>query len=146
MPMETTKKAPKKTKETGSKPKPEEITQQAKTQEKKSASTDDKLKEIGDKIISTADKGVQFAKEMFEKAKHFSVETTELTRLRIEIRKLRNRQDNIYREMGKKLWEMKKNETFQKIRAKFEGEFKQLEELEAEISEKEKQIQNISAK
>jgi uncharacterized protein Yka (UPF0111/DUF47 family) len=107
-------------------------------------STDEKLRRVGDKLSDAADKGVEVIKDVFGKVKDFSVDAAELTKLKVEIHRLKSERDRLYTVMGEKLWELKDSEKIKEVQAIFQDDFDKLKELESDISQKEKQAAKIS--
>ena len=111
---------------------------------KESETTEEKLRRMGDKLSEAADKGVMALKEVFERVKDFSSDAAELTKLKIEIRNLRSDREKLYASMGKKLWDMKKEDKFRNVQSAFTEDFAKLEKFADKIAEKEKQAGKIS--
>ncbi len=99
--------------------------------------------DVKDKVSDLADRGVAVARDVFERVKHFTSDATELTRLKVEILKLKSNRNKLFKEMGQKLWDLKKTNKFRGIQVVFTPYFKKLEELEKKISEKESEAKNI---
>ena len=98
---------------------------------------------ISDKISAATDRGVALAKELFGKAKHYSNEAVELTRLKIDIYNLKSDRDRIYKNMGARLWQLNKEDKFRGIKSQFTDEFDLLNSLEEKISAKEDELKDI---
>jgi uncharacterized protein Yka (UPF0111/DUF47 family) len=111
---------------------------------KESETTEEKLRRMGDKLSEAADKGVMALKEVFERVKDFSSDAAELTKLKIEIRNLKSDRDKLYATMGKKLWEMKKEDRFRNVQSAFSEDFAKLEKFADKIAKREKQAGKIS--
>jgi len=111
---------------------------------KKVESTDEKIKKVGDRLSEVADRGVDVLREVFGKVKDFSVDAAELTRLKVDIHRLKADRDRMYIVMGEKLWELKDSKKLGELKTLFEGDFHKLETLNAEIKEKEKLSSKIS--
>jgi uncharacterized protein Yka (UPF0111/DUF47 family) len=146
-----TKTSPRKT----TKPKAEQKPDPVETKEPESAAekepagkdfetTEEKLRRMGDKLSEAADKGVMALKEVFERVKDFSSDAAELTKLKIEIRNLKSDREKLYASMGKKLWDMKKEDKFRNVQSAFSEDFTKLEEFADKIADKEKQAGKIS--
>jgi uncharacterized protein Yka (UPF0111/DUF47 family) len=156
--MEKAKPAKKKTKATPRKtpkPKPEQKPDPVETTEPEASAeneptgkdfetTEEKLRRMGDKLSEAADKGVMALKEVFERVKDFSSDAAELTKLKIEIRNLKSDREKLYASMGKKLWDMKKEDQFRNVQSAFSEDFAKLEKFADKIAEKEKQAGKIS--
>ncbi|MEJ2048356.1 MAG: hypothetical protein P8Y60_00650 [Calditrichota bacterium] len=156
--MEKAKPAKKKTKATPRKtpkPKPEQKPDPVETTEPEASAeneptgkdfetTEEKLRRMGDKLSEAADKGVMALKEVFERVKDFSSDAAELTKLKIEIRNLKSDREKLYASMGKKLWDMKKEDQFRNVQSAFSEDFAKLEKFADKIAEKEKQAEKIS--
>jgi hypothetical protein len=145
------KAAPKRTSEPKAtkKPEPAEVKDQEPTQkeepkEKEFETTEEKLRKMGDKLSEAADKGVMALKEVFDRVKDFSSDAAELTKLKIEIRNLKIDREKLYASMGKRLWEMKKEDKFRNVQSAFNEDFTKLEDFEDKIAKKEKQAEKIS--
>ena len=94
-------------------------------------------KRVSDTISEIADKIENVAKEVFEKVKDFTSDATELTKLKVDIHKLKNEHDKQLRTIGEKLWDLKKQDNLKRIGNTFSDEFLKLEELEQQIKDKE---------
>ena len=145
------KAAPKRTSEPKATKKPEpaevkdqEPTQKEEPEEKEFETTEEKLRKMGDKLSEAADKGVMALKEVFDRVKDFSSDAAELTKLKIEIRNLKTDREKLYASMGKRLWEMKKEDKFRNVQSAFNEDFTKLEDFEDKIAKKEKQAEKIS--
>jgi hypothetical protein len=111
---------------------------------KKEATQEEKLKKVGDRLSEAADKGVDILKEVFGKVKDFSVDATELTRLKVEIHRLKGDRDRLFTVMGEKLWELQNSDKIGELKALFGEDFKKIEELNKDIETKEKFASKIS--
>ncbi|UCF65038.1 MAG: hypothetical protein JSW33_04195 [bacterium] len=114
------------------------------TTTQKTETTDEKIKKVGDRLSEVADRGVDVLKEVFGKVKDFSVDAAELTRLKVDIHRLKGDRDRMYTVMGEKLWELRDSDKLRELKTLFEGDFKKLETLHSEIKEKEKLASKIS--
>ncbi|MBN2366880.1 MAG: hypothetical protein JXL67_11990, partial [Calditrichaeota bacterium] len=114
------------------------------TNQKAQETTEERLKKAGDRLSGAADRGVEVLKEVFGKVKGFSVDATELTRLKVEIYRLKGDKDRMLTIVGEKLWEMRNSEKMKSIRSIFEDDFEKLEKLNSEIEKKEKTASKIS--
>ena len=112
--------------------------------EKEKISTEERLKKVGDRLSDAADKGVDILKDVFGKVKDFSVDAAELTRLKVEIYRLKNERERLLIVIGEKLWEIKDQEKFKDIKPLFLEDFKRLEELDTAIQNKEKSASKLS--
>ncbi len=106
----------------------------------------EQLRKWGDRFSEATDKGILVAKEMAGKVRHFAVEATELTKLKIEIHKLKNVWDRLFVETGEKLWDLYRTQDLSDVEDKFSDDFKTLQTLEADIAEKERELKKISLK
>ncbi|MCK5512303.1 MAG: hypothetical protein KAI96_05815 [Thermodesulfovibrionia bacterium] len=103
------------------------------------------LKKLGDKLHEASDKGVHVAKEIAEKIRLFANETTEITKIKIELHSLKKQRENLLLLMGEQLRNLYKSHQLTHIQTKFTYDFKKLDELEATIAEKEKGIKKTSS-
>jgi hypothetical protein len=122
------------------KPQPKEIPQP----EKESLSSEERVKHVGDRLSEAADRGVDIIRDVFGKVKDFSIDATELTRLKVEIYRLKGDKERMLTVIGEKLWELKDSDKLTGIRSLFTDDFKKLEEINGEISKKEKAASKIS--
>ena len=83
-------------------------------------------------------------REVFGKVKDFSVDATELTRLKVEIYRLKGDRERMLTVIGEKLWELRDSDKLTAIRSLFTEDFKKLDEINGEISKKEKAASKIS--
>ena len=83
-------------------------------------------------------------KEVFGKVKDFSVDATELTRLKVEIHRLKGDRDRMFTVMGEKLWEFKDSDKIAELKVLFGEDFKKVEQLNKDIEAKEKLASKIS--
>jgi hypothetical protein len=109
-----------------------------------SDATRDQLKKLGDKLGEAADKGVHIAKDVAERVRHFATEATELTKLKIEIHKLKSSRDAILLGIGEKLVSLYKAKKLAQTESTFKKEFSKLDKLNSEITVIEKAIKKIS--
>ncbi len=119
-----------------------EDTSEPKTSE--TESTEERFRKVGEKLTVAADKGVEVIKDVFGKVKDFSVDAAELTKLKVEVHRLKSERDRLYTVMGEKLWELRKSEKVKEIQSIFEKDFNHLEELNKNITKKEKDASKIS--
>lgn len=122
------------------KPQPKEIPQP----EKEDLSSEERIKHVGDRLSEAADRGVEMIREVFGKVKDFSVDATELTRLKVEIYRLKGDRERMLTVIGEKLWELRDSDKLTTIRSLFTEDFKKLDEINGEISKKEKAASKIS--
>ena len=132
----------------GAKAKPRARTRKSKKREKilssyLSDSTREQLSKFGDKLSEATDKGMNVAKDVAGKVRHFASEATELTKLKIEILKLKNSKDKLFFDMGKKLWALYESKTLSEVHSVFIKDFHELERLEAAIANKEIEVSKI---
>jgi wobble nucleotide-excising tRNase len=109
-----------------------------------SDSTREQLRKLGDKLNEATDKGVVIAKDVAERVRHFASEATELTKLKIELHKLKNSRDKVISGIGEKLVGLHKAKKLNQVESTFKNDFARLEKLKAEISEMEKAVKKIS--
>jgi hypothetical protein len=114
------------------------------TPKEKELSQEEKLRKVGDRLSDAADKGVEVLKEVFGKVKDFSVDATELTRLKVEIHRLKGDRDRMFTVMGEKLWELRGSDKVAELKTLFGEDFKKVEELSKDIEAKEKTASKIS--
>jgi uncharacterized protein Yka (UPF0111/DUF47 family) len=107
-------------------------------------STEEKIRRVGDKLSEAADRGVEVIRDVFGKVKDFSVDATELTKLKVEIHRLRSERDRLHTVIGEKLWDLRNSNKIQEIKSLFAEDFKKLEELNETIKKKEKDASKIS--
>ncbi len=106
--------------------------------------TEEKIKRAGDILSDAADKGVDIARDIFKRVRHFSSEATELTKLKIEIRNLKGQREKLFNEMGGGLWDLFKTGKMADVEGTFADKFQRLKEIEDAIAEKEESAKNIS--
>jgi hypothetical protein len=109
-----------------------------------SDATREQLRKLGDKLSEATDKGVIVAKDIAERVRHFASEATELTKLKIEIQKLKNARDQRIAAIGEKLVGLRKAKKLTNIESAFREDFKKLEEIKLSLAEKEKAVRKIS--
>lgn len=110
-----------------------------------SESTRDHIRRIKDRISESADKGTTAIKEVAEKIHLFAIEATELTKLKIELHNLNKERDKFLLLMGEQLRNLHKSDKVKNIKEKFKYDFQKLDEIEADIAEKEKEVARYSA-
>ena len=110
----------------------------------KEISSEEKLRKVGDRLSEAADKGVETLREVFGKVRDFSVDAAELTRLKVEIHRLKSDRDRMLTVMGEKLWELRESDKMKGLKTIFEDDFKKLEDLIKDIEKKEKTASKIS--
>lgn len=106
--------------------------------------TQDHLKKIKDILSEATDKGVNTIREVTEKIHHFASEATELTKLKIELHNLQKEREKFLLLMGEQLRNLHKSDKVRNIQKKFKYDFQKLDELEAGIAEKEKELSRHS--
>ncbi len=109
-----------------------------------SDATREQLRRLGDKLNEATGKGVHVAKDVAERVRHFASEATELTKLKIEIHKMKSAQDKLLFEMGEKLWNLNKSKKPIDVESVFADDFEKLKELKVNISKKERELKKIS--
>ncbi len=107
-------------------------------------STREQLKKLGNKLSKTTDKGVHMTKDATERVRHFTSEATKLTKLKIEIYKMKSNRDKLISAMGAKLFKLYKTKKLKNVQSAFKTDFKKLDELKTNISKKEKEVSKIS--
>jgi len=105
---------------------------------------EDVVKNIEEKLTQAADKGMEIAKGVFQRVRQFSTEATELARLKLELRNLKMDREQLFRDMGKKLWRLNTENKFRGIKSAFSREFERLEKLDKKIAVKEDEAKKIS--
>ena len=73
-----------------------------------------------------------------------AIDAADLTRLKVDIHRLKGDRDRIFTVMGEKLWEMRDSEKMKDLLSSFEADFNKLQALIDEIKEKEKAASKIS--
>ncbi len=106
--------------------------------------TQDHLKKIKDIISEATDKGVNTIREVTEKIHHFASEATELTKLKIELHNMQKEREKFLLLMGEQLRNLHKSGKVRNINKKFQYDFQKLDEIEAGIAEKEKEVSKHS--
>ena len=106
--------------------------------------TKEELKHLGDKIHEATDKGVHVARDIAEEVRRFTRDATELTKLKLEIHHLKVERDKLYKLMGEHLRNLHKVRKLGNIRSRFKDDFQRLDELEAELADREKMASGIS--
>lgn len=106
--------------------------------------TKEQLKKLGDKIYEATDKGVHVVKDIAEQVQRFAKDATELTKLRIDLHNLKGERTKLYTLMGEQLRNLYVSKKLTYIKKRFKNDFIRLEELEKEISDKEKRVSKIS--
>lgn len=121
-------------------------TEQVKTEKETppDESTEEKIRRVGDKISEAADRGVEVIRDVFGKVKDFSVDAAELTKLKVEIHRLKSDRDRLHTVIGEKLWDLRNSDKIRDIQSLFANDFKKLEELNETIKKKEKDASKIS--
>ncbi len=109
-----------------------------------SYSTREQLRKLGGKLSEATDKGMHVAKDVAKRVRHFAGEATGLTKLKIEMHKLKSARDKLLFEMGKKLGNLYNSKKLKDVESIFTDDFKKLEALEADIAKKEKGVAKIS--
>ncbi len=135
-------------KKTVTKKEPEEVKTNAKAEPKaepqEDQTTEERLRKAGDRLSDAADRGVEVLRDVFGKVKDFSVDAAELTRLKVDIYRLKGDRDRMLTIIGEKLWEMRDSDKMKGIKSLFEEDFQKLEELHKDIEKKEKTASKIS--
>ncbi len=135
----TTKKAaPKKAAKKKAAPKREKAITSYMSDERK-----EQLSQLGDKLSEATEKGVHVAKDVAERVRQFASDATELTKLKLEIHRLKNAQDQLFYDMGKKLWALYESKTLPEAQTIFTDDFQEMERLRAAISNKEAGAKDI---
>jgi hypothetical protein len=109
-----------------------------------SDATREQLKKLGDKLSEATDKGVHVARDIAERVRHFASEATELTKLKVEIHKLKSAHDRLIYDIGNKLVKLYKNQKLANIESTFSDDLTQLEYIKSQIAIKEKAVKKIS--
>jgi hypothetical protein len=106
--------------------------------------TKEDLKKLGDKLHEATDKGVHIVKDIAGHVQRFATDATELTKLKIDLHNLKSERTKLYTLMGEQLRNLYISKKLTTIKKRFKEDFKRLDELEAEIAEKENQAAGIS--
>lgn len=100
------------------------------------------LETVKEEIEKVAEEGWQLLKKAFGRVKEISSDATELTKLKLEHKKLLDKKEEILLRIGTDIWEKQKKG--EKIDLKdFEEQFAQLTTLEKEIEDLKSKIENI---
>jgi uncharacterized coiled-coil protein SlyX len=102
------------------------------------------FQKLGDTLSDAKNKGVHAIKEVAEKIRLFAHDSTELTKLKIELHNLRKEKEKLFMLMGEQLANLYKSHDLSQIENKFTYDFKRLDELETTIAEKEKDSEKFS--
>lgn len=92
-----------------------------------------------DKVSGVAQKGVEAIKTGVEKAGQAAEDTAKLARLKLEMHKLSNEQNDLYVKAGTRIWTLKKANKADDLAKQLSGEIKQSHELQKQIAEMEKE-------
>jgi hypothetical protein len=113
-------------------------------EEEKNGTTHEKkpLQTVKEEVEKVANESWFLLKKAFGKVKEISNDATELTKLKIEHKKLLDRKEAILLDIGKSVWEKHKNG--ERLKAKdYESQFEELEQLEQNIAELKEKIDKI---
>jgi|GEM_PF-3776439 len=100
--------------------------------------------QLGDKISDATEKGVKAVKSVFQKVTDLAGEASELTRLKLDLVKIKGQRDSAYVELGKKYYALQKMDKVQGFKATFGKDLEKIDELEANISQKEEELERIN--
>ncbi len=120
------------------------VNRESEMQDNMADATREQLKKLGDKLSEATDKGVHVARDIADRVRHFASEATELTKLKVEIHKLKNAQDRLIFDIGSKFVELYKNQKLSNIESVFADDLTQLEYIKSQIAIKEKGVNKIS--
>ena len=96
-------------------------------------------------VSQTTQRGAGAVRAGTERLIRFAQDTTKRTRVKLETRNLQKELDNLYKEEGKKLWQLHKEQKLGEIENSFSEDFKKTDELEQKIAEKKKESEIISS-
>ena len=126
----------------------EETVVQEEAVEEEVAAAEDKprnlLDDIKEKLSEAANKGIEALKVGSERASQFANEATNLARLKIDLRNLKEERNRVYKRVGEGLWNAYKAENLSNVQELFAEEFQRLEELKDKIAATEQQVEEIS--
>lgn len=97
-----------------------------------------------DKVGDFANKGLQVLKTGAQKITHFTGSATKLSKLKLEIHQLQGRCDEIYHDVGKRLWQMHKDNKDDDVSSVFVEQLKEMADLQKQIAAKDQQVEKIS--
>jgi hypothetical protein len=109
-----------------------------------SDTTREQLRKLGDKLSEATDRGTHVARDIAERVRHFAAEATELTKLKIEIHKIKTARDKLIFSLGEKTISLHKAKKLHDIESVFSDDFTKLEELKTKLAEREKAVKKIS--
>jgi len=100
--------------------------------------------QLGDRLSDVTDKGVQAVKSVFQRVSDLAGEASELTRLKLDLVKIKGQRDNAYVELGKKYYSLQKMDKVKGFKTTFGVDLERIDELEANISQKEEELERIN--
>ncbi len=107
--------------------------------------TRDQLRKLKEKLSEAADKGAHAFREAAGKIHQFAGEATELTRLKIELHNLQKEREKFLLLMGEQLRNLYKSNKLRNIREKLKYDFRKIDEIEEAIAEKEREAARLAA-
>ncbi len=107
--------------------------------------TRDQLRKLKDKLSEAADKGVHAIRDAAGKIHQFAGDATELTRLKIELHNLQKEREKFLILMGEQLRNLHKSDKLRNIKAKLKYDFEKIDEIEKTIAEKEREAARLAA-
>jgi len=99
---------------------------------------------IGDKLSGMAQKVFEAIKFGAEKVSDYASETSHLTKLKIEISNIKAERKKVFAQMGDKIWQLHKTKKLDKAEESFKTDFNKIENLETQITAKEKEIDSFT--
>ncbi|GEM_PF-4531864 len=107
--------------------------------------TRDQLRKLKDRLSEAADKGVHAIREAAGRIHQFAGEATELTRLKIELHNLQKEREKFLLLMGEQLRNLYKSNRLRNIKEKLKYDFQKVDEIEEAIAEKEREAARLAA-
>lgn len=96
------------------------------------------MKRLGDKIHDAADQGIHVVKEIAKEVRKFSLNATDLTKVKVDLHNLSKEKERRYALLGKKLKKLYNTQKLTNIKSKFNKDFEKLGKIESEIAQKKK--------
>lgn len=121
----------------------EDLKEETTVKEPEEKNSKDK-RDFKDKVSDYANKSLQVLKIGVQKLAHFTGSATKLSKLKVEIHTLQTNCDKIYLDVGKKLWQLHKDDKLRELGTAFEEEFKKIEDFHQQITAKQKEADKIS--
>ncbi len=107
-------------------------------------STKAELLKLGDRIHEAADKGINVMHDIADDVHSYAKNTTDLTKLKIELHNLKEERTKLYSLMGEQLRNLYVTKKLSGIKTRMKADFARLDELEASIDEKQKLAAKLS--